>query len=435
MSLNRRVWSLSAPIMLSNISLPLLSLVDTAVMGHLNSAVYLAAVAVGAMVLHFIFWGFGFLRMSTVGLTAQSYGAKDGAELRHLLVRAAVFAVVISFLLIVIQTPMINLALYFVQPGAEVSLLTKDYFYIRIWAAPATLLTYVCVGWLLGIHRAHDVLWVMVFINVLNIILDLVFVVGFGWHVKGVAWASLLAEFSGLILALWLVKKSLCMMPAQLQWQQVFQWPAFRQLASMNLDIYIRTISLLFVFAFFTTQSARAGEVVVAANAILLQFLTFMAYVLDAYAHAAEAMVGEAIGDKNSNRVKEVVKICLQWSLWTSLLFSLLYLLAGEHIIALLTNIEEVREYSSSYLYWLALLPVVAVWSYLFDGVFIGATWSREMRDVMLMAVFIVFLPVWLMTQSLQNHGLWLSMLIFLAARGSLMAWFYRKKLLYIKIK
>jgi len=209
----------------------------------------------------------------------------------------------------------------------------------------------------------------------------------------------------------------------------VLDWSAFRKLASLNTDIFIRTITLLFVFAFFTTQSARAGDVVVAANAILLQFLTFTAYVLDAYAHAAEAMVGEALGDKNIKKIKQAVKACLIWSLWSSLIFSCLYVIAGQQIIALLTDIEEVRLYSESYLIWLMMMPVVAVWSYLYDGVFIGATWSKEMRNVMLMAVLIVYLPVWLLSQSLGNHGLWLSMILFLAARGGLMAWYYRKKL------
>ncbi|MDH5518208.1 MAG: MATE family efflux transporter [Gammaproteobacteria bacterium] len=428
MNLNRRVWSLSAPMMLSNISLPLLGLVDTAVMGHMETAVYLAAVSVGAMILHFIFWGFGFLRMSTVGLAAQAYGADDGLELRYLILRAAVFALLIAALLIVSRSALIDLALYFVQPGAAVSQLSRQYFDIRIWAAPATLLSYVLLGWLLGVQRARAVLAVMLFVNILNIILDLVFVLGLGWHVEGVAWASLLAEFSGLLLALWLVRKSLICFPAALQWQDVFQWQAFIGLARMNLNIYIRTISLLFVFAFFTTQSARAGDVVVAANAILLQFLTFMAYLLDAYAHAAEAMVGEAIGEKNAERLKAVVMVCLKWSFWSALLFAVLYLVAGQQIIALLSDIKEVRDYSSSYRLWLAALPLIAVWSYLFDGVFVGATWSREMRDVMLIAVFLVFLPAWVLTQGLENHGLWLSMSLFLAARGALMAWYYRKK-------
>lgn len=426
--LNQRIWSLSGPMMLSNVSLPLLGLVDTAVMGHLDSAIYLAAVSVGAMILHFIFWGFGFLRMSTVGLVAQAYGANNGNEIRNLLARAMIFALVIAAALIVLQSVLINVSLNLVKPSDEVRLLTTSYFDIRIWSAPATLLTYVLLGWFLGMQKARHVLVVMVFVNLLNIVLDLVLVIGLGLNVEGAALASLIAEYSGLFMALYLMSSLLKSVPGHLQQKQVFEWLAFRKLASLNSDIFIRTITLLFVFAFFTTQSARAGDVVVAANAILLQFLTFMAYVLDAYAHAAEAMVGEALGEKNISKIKRAVKACLLWSLWSSVIFSCVYLFTGKHIIALLTDINEVRLYSEQYLLWLIMVPVVAVWSYLYDGVFIGATWSREMRNVMLMAVFTVYLPAWLLSQSLGNHGLWLSMILFLAARGGLMAWYYKKK-------
>ena len=421
--------------MLSNISLPLLGLVDTAVMGHLDSAVYLAAVSVGAMILHFVFWGFGFLRMSTVGLTAQAFGAGDGNGLQSLLVRALLFAFIISVLLMILQVFLINTALYFVQPSTEVAALTRQYFDIRIWAAPATLMTYVLLGWFLGIQKARLVLIVMVFINVLNIILDVVLVIGLGWDVEGVALASLLAEYSGLLLALFLLVKTTGIIPGQLDWSEVFHYSAFRQLASLNMDIFIRTIALLFVFAFFTTQSARAGDVVVAANAILLQFLTFVAYVLDAYAHAAEAMIGEAIGEKNIKRLKLAVKVCLKWSLWSSLVFCLFYFITGKLIIASLTDIDVIREYSETYLMWLVFIPLIAVWGYLYDGVFIGATWSREMRNVMLIAVLFVYLPVWLMTQSLGNHGLWLSIILFFVARGGLMAWYYQKKLISMNLE
>lgn len=431
--LNKRIWSLSGPMMLSNISLPLLGLVDTAVMGHLDSAVYLAAVSVGAMILHFIFWGFGFLRMSTVGLAAQAYGENNGSELRQLLGRAGILALTISLLLIASQYYLIEWALLLVQPSSAVAELTQDYFYIRIWSAPATLLTYVLLGWFLGIQKARLVLYVMVFVNLLNIALDILFVVGFKLTVTGVAFASLISEYAGLMLALFLIYKETTHINSESGWFAALDWISFRRLLSLNFDIFIRTITLLFVFAFFTTQSARAGDVVMAANAVLLQFLTFMAYVLDAYAHAAEAMVGEALGHKNKQRLIQTVNACMKWSLGSALIFMLFYLVAGEYLLALLTDIEEVRVFGQQYLYWLALMPLIAVWGYLFDGVFVGATWSREMRNVMLISVFLVYLPVWMMSQSLQNHGLWLAMMLFLAARGGLMAWHYQKKLISIK--
>lgn len=435
MNLNRRVWALSGPMMLSNIALPLLGLVDTAVMGHLDSAVYLAAVSVGAMILHFIFWGFGFLRMSTVGLAAQAYGENNAQELRQLLLRAGMTVLFIALLLLASQHYLIEWALYLVQPGDSIRLLTIEYFNIRIWSAPATLLTYVLLGWFLGIQKARLVLYVMVFVNALNIVLDILFVVGLGLTVKGVAFASLISEYAGLLLAIYLVYRQISTIKGRCQWAVALHWPAFRKLISLNLDIFIRTITLLFVFAFFTTQSARSGAVVMAANAVLLQFLTFMAYVLDAYAHAAEAMVGQALGHRNKQQLMQTVNACMKWSAGSAVLFMLVYLLLGEQILALLTDIEEVKIFAAQYVYWLAFMPLIAVWSYLFDGVFIGATWSREMRNVMLMAVLIVYLPVWILTQSLHNHGLWLAMFLFLLARGGLMAWYYRKKLTTINFE
>jgi len=415
--------------MLSNISMPLLGLVDTAVMGHLDSAIYLAAVSVGAMIIHFIFWGFGFLRMSTVGLAAQAYGANNGDELRNLLARGISTSMLIAFVLVVLQSLLISLSLSIVEPSDKVAMLSAEYFNIRIWSAPATLITYVLLGWFLGIHKARFVLAVMVFVNVLNIILDLVLVVGFGMDVAGAAYASLLAEYAGLLLALYLLIKTLVKIPGHFNFEEIKNLPAIKKLMSLNANIFIRTITLLFVFAFFTTQGARAGDVVVAANALLLQFLTFVAYVLDAYAHAAEAMVGEAVGDNNHNKFKQVVRACAQWSLWSSLLFCGLYWLSGEWIISLLTDIEEVRRYSANFLPWLIVLPVIAVWGYLYDGIFIGATWSKEMRDVMLISVLLFYLPAWWFSQAMDNHGLWLSMILFFIARGGLMAWKYQLKI------
>jgi len=416
--------------MLSNISMPLLGLVDTAVMGHLDSAIYLAAVSVGAMIIHFIFWAFGFLRMSTVGLAAQAYGANDGNELRNLLARGLSTSLIIALVLVVFQSVLISLSLFIVEPSEKVSVLAAEYFNIRIWSAPATLMTYVLLGWFLGIQKARYVLVVMVFVNVLNIILDLVLVIGFGMNVAGAAFASLLAEYAGLLLVLFLLVKTLGGIPGYFNLAAIKNTPAIKKLMSLNVDIFIRTIALLFVFAFFTTQGARAGDVVVAANAILLQFLTFVAFVLDAYAHAAEAMVGEAIGNNNRNKLKQVVRACAQWSLWSSLIFCLLYWLSGEWIISLLTDIEAVRNYSAEFLPWLIVLPVIAVWGYLYDGIFIGATWSKEMRDVMLISVLVFYLPAWWLSQGLANHGLWLSMILFFIARGALMAWKCRTKLL-----
>lgn len=428
-SIHRKIWTLAGPMMLSNISQPLLGLVDTAVVGHLDSAVYLAAVSVGAMIVHFLYWAFGSIRMSTVGMVAQAYGAKDGNEIRNLFVRASIFVLVLAALLIVLQQVLISVSLQLVQPENDVAVLAREYFSIRIWSAPAALLTYVLLGWFLGLQKPRQVLFIMVFVNVLNILLDFVFVIGFNMQVAGVAFASLIAEYAGVLVAMVLLCQQLKQVSGNFSFAAVFHWQSFRKLAGVNSDIFIRTIALLFAFAFFTTQGARAGDVVVASNTILLQLITFMAFVLDAYAHAAEAMVGQAIGFRDNRKLKNAINACLYWSLGSSLIFSLFYLLAGHLLVNLLTDINEVRQFTYQYLYWLAAMPLIAVWSYHYDGVFVGATWSREMRNVMLLTVCVVYLPVWYMTRSLGNHGLWLALMMFFVARGGLMAVSYRRKI------
>lgn len=423
---HQAVWRIAAPMMLSNITLPLLGLVDTAVMGHLDQAYYLGAVAVGAMIFNFIYWGFGFLRMATVGLSAQAFGEKNGDELRALLLRGIILALSIALVLLVSQQGLIQLALNLVQPSDRVAGYASEYFSIRIWSAPAALINYVVLGWLLGLQRARVVMLLMVVVNLLNLLLDLFFVLGLGMQVAGVALASVIAEYSGLLLGIWLIHRQLRQHPGRWIKTLIVDRAQFIKLISLNRDIFIRTISLLFVFAFFTTQGARAGDVIVAANAVLFNFQTFMAYVLDGYAHAAEALVGEAVGQRNRQQLQRAVKASLWWSLVSALVFVVIYTLFGQQVIALMTDIQDVKDVASEYLPWLVVMPIVAVWSYLYDGVFIGATRAREMRDAMLTAVLIVYLPVWYVTQPWGNHGLWFAMLCFLAARGVLMALYYR---------
>lgn len=409
--------------MLSNITIPMLGIVDTAVMGHMGASYYLGAVAVGVIIFNFLFWGFGFLRMGTVGMTAQANGRADGDELRAILGRSFLLVAIIAAFLLTLQKPVSILAFHLVDASLEIEQFAAQYFHIRIWSAPATLLNYVLLGWFLGLQKARITMTLMIFVNCVNLVLDLYFVLGLKWEVAGLAWASVIAEYSGLVLGILFVTRTLRYYSGHWNWNLLLNGKQFRSMLALNHNIFIRTACLMFAFAFFTAQGARAGDIIVAVNAVLLNFQTFMAYALDGFAHAAEVLVGTAVGTRDKGRFWRSIKAAGVWSVAVALLFVTVYALFGNNIIALLTNLEQVRQYASYYLPWLIFMPLVAVWSYLLDGIFIGATRAREMRNVMLLSVFLVYLPVWYTTQTWGNHGLWFAMLSFLAARSVFMGW------------
>ncbi len=410
-----RLWALAGPMILSNLSVPLLGLVDTAVVGHLDSPVYLGAVALGAMIFSFLFWGFGFLRMGTTGLVAQAHGGHDHEGLRLWLGRGLLLALLIGSLLLLLHGPIGRLALGLSGAEGGLAPLTAEYFNVRIWSAPAVLGHYVLLGAFIGMQNSRAPLLLLLVINGLNIILDLLFVVGLEWRVFGVALASTLSEWFGLLLGLWLMRKQL---RGAWPWAELLRAAELTRMLRLNLDIFIRTLCLIFAFAFFTRQGAAQGELVLAANALLMNFQAFTAYALDGFAHAAEALVGRALGRRSKRLLKSALRTSLQWSLLFAAAFSLLYLVAGQGIVALLTDIPELRQHAAAYLPWLIASPLISVWSYWLDGVFIGATRSREMRDAMLAALLLVFLPVWYLTQGMGNHGRWLALMVFMGGRG-----------------
>lgn len=423
---HRQVWSLAGPMILSNLTVPLLGMVDTAVVGHLPQPYYLGAVAVGAMIFGVVFWGFGFLRMGTTGLTAQAVGALDYREVRALLARALILAGGFSILLMALQVPVADLAFYLMQPSELVERHGREYFSIRIASAPATLANYVIIGWFLGLQNARVPLLLLFVVNSVNMLLDLVLVMGLQFGADGVAWASLAAEYCGLLLGLVLVCNELKKYPGVWRAALVFDASRFRRMVSVNRDILIRTLCLMFTLAFFTAQGARMGEVVLAANTVLFNFQTFMSYGLDGFAHAAEALVGKAAGARDPTEFSRSVHVVFFWALLISGLFSLTYVVFGEGLIALLTDIQEVRQTASEYLIWVIVLPLVSIWSFSFDGIYLGATRTVQMRNTMLFSTFGVFLPTWYILQSAHNHGLWLAFLLFMSARALTMAWVYQ---------
>ncbi|AGM41248.1 MATE efflux family protein [Spiribacter salinus M19-40] len=416
-----RMMALAWPLILSNITVPLLGLVDTAVVGHLPDSRYLGGVTLGATLFSFLFWGFGFLRMGTTGLTAQAHGRGDVSAVLRLLGQSLLLALGIGLALIALHPWLIAIGLTLLDGSPAVTAEAEIYARIRMASAPAVLANYALIGWFLGRGYSKVTLVLMVINNTVNILLDLLFVVGLGMATDGVALASVIADYltlaTGLGLALW-------------AWRD-WRWPrvrgvlndavGYRRLLSVNGALFVRTLCLLFAFAFFHAQGASLGDTTLAANAVLLQFVLLASYGLDGFAHATESLVGQRIGAADEPGFKAVVRAATEWSMLMAGLASLVFLLIGDALIAVLTDLSAVRVMAGSYLIWVVAMPLLAAASYLLDGIFIGATKPRAMRDTMISALFLVYLPVWWLAQPLGNHGLWLAFIAFTVARSVLL--------------
>jgi MATE family multidrug resistance protein len=418
---HQRVWALAAPMILSNISVPLVALVDSAVIGHLPHAHQLGAVAVGSTLYTFLAWTMGFLRMGTTGFASQAAGRSDGSALRQILLQGLLLAMGLAVLLGVIGLPFSHLALSMMQPSADLQQLTEEFFHTRLFGLPAALAGYALVGWFLGTQNARAPLIILLTTNLLNIALNLWFVIGLDWGVVGSARASVIAEWTGALLGLALTRKTLRLWPGHVAWAALKLWHNWRPLLAVNRDIFIRSLVLQSVFFLITVQGARLGDATVAANALLLNGLLITAHALDGLAHAVEALCGHAIGARDRNALRRSLTVAAGWSLIASVAFALLFLLAGHWFIAMQTDIVEVRQTAFIYLPYLAALPLLAVWSYLLDGLFIGATRAREMRDTMLVNMLLIAPIAW-MLHDLGNHGLWLTLLTFMLLRALTLA-------------
>jgi len=426
-----RIWTLAWPIILSNITVPLLGLVDTAVVGHLPDSRYLAAVTLGATLFSFLYWGFGFLRMGTTGLVAQAIGREAHSDVRNLLGQSLIMAAVIGALLIIFGSPLISLGLWLLDGSEAATPLAREYAEIRLWSAPAVLANYAILGWFLGQQNARVTLMILVLTNSVNIVLDLWFVVGLGMTSGGVALASVIADYSALTFGGYLVMRQLGHLEGGFQRQRLLLVSAYSALVNVNANLFVRTLGLLFAMAFFTAQGARQGDTVLAANAVLLQFIMLTSYALDGFAHAAESLVGRAYGRRDWREFAATVRATAQFSFWTATVATAAFALAGNYLVAMLTGLAEVRATAASYLPWMIVMPLIAVWSYLFDGVFIGTTAVREMRNSIFIGLA-VYLPTWWLSQGLGNHGLWLALTLFMLTRSVvLIAYYYRYRQRY----
>lgn len=427
---SRDVWRIALPLILSNISVPLLGMVDTGVTGHLDDAAYLGAVAIGSAIFGLLYTGVNFLRMGTTGIAAQRFGAADYDGIRLALGQAIIVALGIASLLIALQIPVFGLSLSLMGGDADVTRYADTYLAIRIWSAPATLSGYALIGWFIGLQNARVPLVIVLVTNAVNVVLDLWFVIGLGMKVEGVAAASVIAEYSGLLVALWFVRRELRRHEGHWSLDKLTTLAEYKAFIAINANLFVRTMALVGTFTFVTAQGARLGGLVLAANAILMNFQNLLSFALDGLAHAAEALVGKAVGARNRQALEQSVRVTLRWSLYVALGFCALFMIGGPLLINILTDIPEVRSTTLTYLPWMILSPIISVWPFLYDGVFVGATRAREMRNSMLFSAVFVFVPAWYSLQFMGNHGLWLAFTIFMAARGLSMHYLYRTKVL-----
>lgn len=421
---HRRVLRIALPIVLSNATVPLLGAVDTGVVGQMGEAAPIGAVGVGAVVLASIYWIFGFLRMGTSGLVAQAHGSRDPAETGALLMRALMIGLAAGLVFILLQAPLFRAAFALAPASEEVEALTRSYLAIRIWGAPATIALYAVTGWLIAVERTRSVLVLQFWMNGLNIGLDFLFVLGFGWGVEGVAVATLIAEWTGLGLGLWLCRGAFAGGQWR-DWARVFDRVRLARMMRVNGDIMVRSVLLQAAFTSFVFLGARHGDVTLAANQVLLQFLEITAFGLDGFAFAAESLVGQAVGARSAVSVRRAAVVTSQWGIGGALALGAGFWLAGPALIDLMTTAPEVRLAARDFLPWIALAPVIGVASWMFDGIFIGATLSREMRNAMLVSVAIYGAALAVLPGAFGNHGLWAALMVLNVARGTTMALLY----------
>ncbi|MDC1397975.1 MATE family efflux transporter [Octadecabacter sp.] len=421
---HRRILNIAVPVVLGNITVPLLGLVDTGVVGQMGLATPIGAVGIGAVILTGLYWIFGFLRMGTTGFAAQAIGAGDGAENASILIRALGIAAMGGLAIIILQTPLFAFGFWLSPASNEVEVLARAYMQIRVWSAPFLIATFAMTGWLVAAERTRDILMIQLLMNGVNIGLDLLFVLGLGWGVQGVAVATVIAEISGCGLGLWYCRAAFEGAP----WRdraRLLDSAKLKRFASVNADIMIRSLLLQSIFMSFLFFGAGYGDTRLAANHILLQFLTVTAHAMDGFAFAAESLVGQAMGAKKRAAFRRAAVLVSCWCFGAGLLLALMFWVFGGTIIDWLTTASDVRRAARDYLFYMALTPLLSAAPFMLDGIFIGATRTRDMRDMMVMSTVIYFVAVLILAPVFDNHGLWIALLISFAARGITLGWKY----------
>lgn len=427
--MNRKILQLAIPSIVSNITVPLLGLVDVAIVGHLGSASYIGAIAVGGMLFNMIYWIFGFLRMGTSGMTAQAYGKRDLTEVVRTLLRAVGVGLLISLGLWILQSPILRGAFVLIDATEEVKRWASLYFNICIWGAPAVLGLYGFAGWFIGMQNSRFPMFIAITQNIVNIVASLCFVFVLGMKVEGVALGTLIAQYAGLFMAFALWLKYYGCLKAYIDWNGLWGGEEMRRFFSVNSDIFFRTLCLVAVTTFFTSTGARQGDVILAVNTLLMQLFTLFSYIMDGFAYAGEALAGRFIGAKNDVGLRRCICLLFLWGIGLSLSFTILYAFLGRDFLGLLTNDTSVIKASGDYFYWVLAIPLCGFSAFLWDGIFIGATATRQMLYSMLVASATFFIIYYLFYRSMGNHALWMAFLGYLSLRGGMqwILWRYRK--------
>lgn len=424
---NREILQIALPSIVSNITVPLLGLIDVAIVGHLGAASYIGAIAVGGMFFNIIYWIFGFLRMGTSGMTSQAYGRQDNAETMQLLTRSTGVGLLIAFTLLALQYPIERIAFTFITTTPEVERLASLYFRICIWGAPAVLGLYSFSGWFIGMQNSRYPMFIAITQNIVNILVSLVLVYAFEMKIEGVAIGTLIAQYAGLLMAcgLWVHRYKHLRPYAQLNCLKDKQ--AMQRFFQVNRDIFLRTLCLVSVTVFFTSAGATQGEVVLAVNTLLMQLFTLFSYVMDGFAYAGEALAGKHIGANNQAALQQMIRQLFGWGISLSLAFTLLYGIGGENFLGLLTDEPNVIAASSTYFYWVLAIPLAGFAAFLYDGIFIGATATGLMLRAMFVASATFFGIYFGFREAIGNHALWLAFITYLSLRGIVQGFLGRK--------
>jgi len=430
-SLNRQILRLSIPNIVSNITVPLLGLVDLAMMGHLDDPVYIGAIALGSAIFNMIYLSFGFLRMGTTGFTAQALGARLKSEITLILYRSVSVALVLALILIALQYPIQWAAFKLLDGSPEVKNLAQEYFYIRILAAPATLGLYALHGWFLGMQNAKIPMVLAILINSLNIIFNFIFIVGLNMTSDGVAFASVIAQYSGLLVAVVFVFSKYKSYLITFKAAVIFQARSLEKFFRVNSDIFIRSILLILTLTFFTSRSARLGNEILAVNTLLFQMFFIFSYFADGFAFAGEALTGKAKGSGNKMLLHQTIKNLFYWGWGASVLFSLVYAFTLKPLLWIMTDNENLIQLAMQYRWWIIILPIASGAAFIWDGIYVGVTASKAMRNTMIVSALMIFLPSYFLSIGhLGNHSLWLALNLFMLSRGIFM-WIMAKYSVY----
>jgi len=417
--MNKTILRLAIPNIISNISVPLLGLVDTYLMGQLDSPIYLGAIAIAGIIFSFIYWGFGFLRMGTTGITAQASGRNDETEVYYTFLRALIIAILVGLTLIVGQQLVALIGFKIVSASTEIESIAKPYFYIRIWDAPAAIGLYALNGWFFGMQNARYPMIITVTVNVLNIVLNYLFVFHYGMRANGVALGTVIAQYSGFVLAIALFLWRYKHLTKKINTKIFLNAAALIHFFKVNFDIFLRTLCLIFTFSFFTALSENEGIILLAVNTILLQYVSIISYGIDGFAFAIESIAGKYYGMKNKVLLQKSIRYAFYWGFALSLLLIVSFALLRNNIVSFFTDDIAVISASKPYIWWLLVLPLPAMVAYIWDGIYIGLTASKAMRNVMFVATFLLFLPIYFLLQPvIGNHALWLALVVFMLGRG-----------------